>query len=83
MGDDTLHVPLAFNSLPDFIGSKPPNVADDALIDLVFVDFIQTQLLSILNGLQTAKTYTPADVQPYSPLLANQVLGIYAQEKWN
>ena len=71
-------------SVPDFIGTDAPaGVADDAPIDLVFVDFIEKQLLTILNGLQTAKTYTTADVQSYSPVLANAVLGLYAEKYWN
>lgn len=52
-------------------------------IDLVFVDFIEDQLLSILNSLQTTKNYTEADVQSYSPILANAVLGLYAQKAWS
>ena len=72
-----------FFSSPDFIGSNPPNVADDTPIDLVFVDFIQSQLLEILNGLQSEKTYTTAEVLPYTDVLASAVLGIYAQQYWN
>jgi hypothetical protein len=58
VGDDTLHAPLPFHSIPDFIGSAPPSVADDTPIDLVFADFVQPQLLSILNAIQTSKNYT-------------------------
>lgn len=83
IGDDTLHAPLPFYSTPNFIGSKPPNVTDNTPIDLVFVDFIETQLLSILNAVQSAKNYTTVDVQSYSPILANAVLGFYAQAAWN
>ncbi|KAF8058688.1 Metallo-dependent phosphatase-like protein [Lyophyllum atratum] len=83
VGDDTAHAPLAFNPVPDFVASKPPNVSDDTTIDLVFVDFIESQLLSILNSVQNVKTYTKADVTQYSPVLTNQALGIYAQAAWN
>ena len=58
IGDDTLHAPLPYYSVPDFIGSSPPPVSDDAPIDLVFVDFFKNQLLSVLNTLQTSKIYT-------------------------
>ena len=61
----------------------PEGVADDESVDLVFVDFNQKQVLGILNGLQTEKTYTAADVQSYTDVLANSVLGIYAQQYWN
>lgn len=58
-------------------------MADDAPIDLVFVDFIQVQLLEILNSLQTEKMYSVSDVQAYSPVLTNEALGIFAQAVWN
>ncbi|KAG1851331.1 5'-nucleotidase [Suillus subalutaceus] len=82
-GDDTLHMALPYYSVPDFIGSNPPNVTDDTPIDLVFVDFIEAQLLGILNGLQNAENYTTADVSLYSPTLSNAALGLYAQAEWN
>jgi hypothetical protein len=65
------------------VQSNFPAVADNAPIDLVFVDFIESQLLTLLNQVQTTKTYAAADVQTYSPYLSNQVLGIYAQLAWN
>lgn len=83
VGDDILHTPLPFFGSPDFIGSNAPNVSDDTPIDLVFIDFIEDQLLGVLNGLQTAKNYTEADVQSYTPILASEVLGLYAQKVWN
>ncbi|KAH7909661.1 Metallo-dependent phosphatase-like protein [Hygrophoropsis aurantiaca] len=82
-GDDTLHTALPYYDVPDFIGSVPPNVTDSTPIDLVFVDFIETQLLGIVNGLQTDMNYTSSDVQLYSNVLGNEALGIYAQVAWN
>ena len=82
MGDDVLHAPLPFHSVPDFIASKAPSVAADTPVDLVFINFIKTQILGILNTLQKVKTYTAADVQEYSPILSNQALGLYAQAVW-
>ena len=58
-------------------------MTDSTPIDLVFVDFIEDQLLGILNTVQTAKKYTEADVQSYTPVLATEVLGLYAQQAWN
>ena len=84
VGDDVPHTPLPFFSVPDFIGSVPPNVSsNDAPIDLVFVNFISSQLLEILNSIQTSKKYTLADVQSYTPILGNEALGLYAQAAWN
>ena len=76
--------PQPYFSVPDFIGTDAPaGVADDAPIDLVFINFIETQLLQTLNALQSAKTYTTADVQTYSPVLGIEVLGVYAERYWN
>lgn len=72
-----------FFDSPDFIGSNPPNVTDDTPIDLVFINFIEDQLLETLNSVQSVKTYTDADVSSYSPITANQVLGLFAQKDWN
>ncbi|ESK91469.1 vacuolar protein [Moniliophthora roreri MCA 2997] len=83
VGDDTLHAPLPFFSVPDFVASKIPDVADDAPIDLVFLDFIQNQLIGILNSVQSEKSFAVADVQTYSPVFTNEVLGVYAQAAWN
>ncbi|KAJ7854220.1 hypothetical protein B0H14DRAFT_3651408 [Mycena olivaceomarginata] len=57
--------------------------ADDALIDLVFVDFIETQLIGIPSGLQSENVYTTADVAKYTSLPASEALGIYAEQVWN
>jgi hypothetical protein len=83
VGDDIPHTPLPFFSSPDFIASAPPDVADDVPIDLVFVDFIESQLLEVLNSVQTDKVYTSADVSLYTDVLSNEALGLYAQQVWN
>ncbi|KAJ7812494.1 hypothetical protein B0H14DRAFT_3752451 [Mycena olivaceomarginata] len=57
--------------------------ADDALIDLVFVDFIETQLIGIPSGLQSENVYTTADVAKYTSVPASEALGIYAEQVWN
>ncbi|KAH9012112.1 Metallo-dependent phosphatase-like protein [Lactarius hengduanensis] len=83
VGDDTLHTPLPFFGSPDFIGSTPPAGSNDTAIDLVFVDFIGSQVVEVLNKLQTAKTYTSADIKSYTPTLLNEVLGVFAEAEWN
>ncbi|RDX43419.1 hypothetical protein OH76DRAFT_1487894 [Lentinus brumalis] len=84
VGDDVIHSPLPFFSFPDFIGTDAPSdLPADAPVDLVFVDFIESQLLEILNGLQSDKKYSSADVQSYTSVLASAVLGIYAEKYWN
>ncbi|KIL65228.1 hypothetical protein M378DRAFT_162158 [Amanita muscaria Koide BX008] len=83
VGDDTLHLPLPFYGSPSYISSLAPNLPDNTTIDLVFVDFVASDVISALNSLQTQKVYTTADVGSYTPILGNQVWGIYAQSAWN
>ncbi|KAF8627608.1 hypothetical protein AX15_004314 [Amanita polypyramis BW_CC] len=83
IGDDTLHTPLPFYNVPDYVASPTPNLPDNATIDLVFVRFLASEAIRVLNHLQTGKVYTSADVQTYSPVLLDEVWGIYAQAKWN
>jgi len=49
----------------------------------VFFDYIANGVIKSLNTMQTATTFTTAQVQMYSPFYANEVLGVYAQAKWN
>ena len=58
-------------------------MSSDAPIDLVFLDFISSRVLGVLNSIQTFKNYTKHDLQPYSPILTNEALGLYAQTAWN
>jgi len=75
-----VHISLPFYNIPDFIVSyPPPNVTDESPTDLVFVDFIEDQLLDTLNSVQSDKNYTSADVSKYSNLLIHHVLGVFAQ----
>jgi len=82
-GDDTLHAPTPHYYTPEYIGSNPPSVSDDTLIDLVFLEFIESTVLKILNRLQTSVNYTSADVKSYTNTTTNVVLELYAQQAWN
>jgi 2',3'-cyclic-nucleotide 2'-phosphodiesterase (5'-nucleotidase family) len=86
VGDDTLHTPLTIFDSPEFISSDPPtgnNITNDTLIDFVFVDFVQDDVLAILNSMHPDKNLTADDTQLYSDILSNAVLGVFAQEAWN
>ncbi|KAJ7265403.1 Metallo-dependent phosphatase-like protein [Mycena haematopus] len=84
-GDDTPHTPLPRYGIPDFIASRAPDVGGDrtAPIDLIFVDFIQAQVIRTLNEVQTARVYSRADAAVYSGVRSNEVLGLYAKVAWN
>jgi len=85
-GDDTLHSPLTFFEVPDFIGSNLPNVSSSDLIDVVFLDFIASSVVTILNQIVAGtgtQNFSTADVKSYTDILTNEVFGVYAQAKWN
>jgi hypothetical protein len=83
IGDDTLHTPLPYFPVPDYIASRTPPLSDDTPVDLVFFDFIARLVVEALNMLQNATVYTTGQAKLYSPYSANQVLGVYAQAKWS
>ncbi|KAJ6515268.1 Metallo-dependent phosphatase-like protein [Mycena sanguinolenta] len=85
VGDDTPHAPLPAYGVPDFIASRAPDVGGDptAPLDLIFVDFIQGQVIRTLNEVQTARVYSRADAGVYSDVRSNEVLGLYAKVAWN
>lgn len=60
-----------------------PNTTNSTTVDLVFIDFIKDEVLEALNEVQEVVEYTKADVQAYSPLMTNEVLGVFAQLAWN
>ncbi|KAG1855328.1 Metallo-dependent phosphatase-like protein [Suillus subalutaceus] len=81
--DDTLHTALPYYTAPYYISSNPPNVTADTLIDIVFLNYLGEEIIPILNKLQKNKNYTMDDVLSYSPTLTSDILGLYAQAKWN
>ncbi|EJD02034.1 uncharacterized protein FOMMEDRAFT_134659 [Fomitiporia mediterranea MF3/22] len=94
IGDDTIHTPAPFFSSPVYISSQdsstafPPGVSDDSTsIDLVFVDFIATDVVDILNEITSeqggGRTFNESDVGVYAGLKANEVLGVFASVAWN
>ncbi|KAF8058685.1 Metallo-dependent phosphatase-like protein [Lyophyllum atratum] len=83
VGDDTSHTPLPYFDVPDFISSRPPSVTDKTPLDLVFVDFVEDDIITILNSIQKIKVFNKADAKKYSTVPLNQAIGIYAKAKWN
>jgi hypothetical protein len=66
------------------VSPAPADVAADApVLDFVFDDFILSDVVSILNSVQNATVYAEANAQLYSPILLNEVLGVFAQEEWD
>ena len=73
------------NTIPGYIGaniSLPANPSPNAPVDLVFIDYIEDQVISALGIL--GHNYTLVDVQYYinSTFSTNTYLNVYAQNAW-
>jgi len=85
LGDDVPHQPLPAFDQPDYIGTVLPPAADK--VDVVFFSFITKFSLAALNSLaarsDSSRRYTIKDVRKYTEIESNQVLGLYALDKWH
>ncbi|KAK3671123.1 hypothetical protein LTR78_008924 [Recurvomyces mirabilis] len=86
-GDDTVHSHIGnfVNSIPAYIGSNaslPSNPSPNAPVDLIFIDYIASDVLPALAGL--GANYSESDVQYYinSTFSTNTYLNVYAQVAW-
>lgn len=82
IGDDVPHQVIPFFETPDFICSNPPNATANNTIDLVFINFIESDVFDAFKVIPGAN-FSKSAVQSYSPFFANQLLGLFATEKWN
>ena len=83
-GDDTQHAPLPYSpEQPDYIASEPvPAPADDALVDVVLVDFIARPLIQLLNAADPDRHYTLDDAQAWGRVSTQWLYPTYAQRAW-
>lgn len=79
-GDDVVHAQVPFYELPRHISSNAPDLPEDAVIDLVFLDYIKPRVVEALISL-TGQNYT-TDIKEYSPKLSNTFFGLYAKKFW-
>ncbi|CAO3675668.1 unnamed protein product [Rhizopus microsporus] len=79
-GDDTPHIPLPYYPSPAFVGSDLPNTQNNsALVDIVYLDFFDNQLRSLLFNLtdQTWKANTT-----YSTFTSSTMWIEFAKTAW-
>ncbi len=85
MKDDTPHSSIPHYPLPENFqtnASFPVDGGKPASVDLIFLDYIASDVLSALKSLGTS--YTAADVSYYLPrtFTTNSYLPAYAKLKW-
>jgi hypothetical protein len=82
-----VHTAIPYASQPDYVQSPPAGnstaVSGTDAVDVIFVDFIENSVISILNGLQTQKNYTTADVSKYNSYTTQDLYPLYAAKAWN
>ena len=81
-GDDTPHSSIPYYDQPDDLqanASFPTDGSDPSTVDLIFLDFIASDVLDALS--QIGANYTEADVSYYLPITftTNSYLPIYAK----
>lgn len=82
-GDDTVHIAIPYASVPDYVQSPVTgNVTADDKVDVIFLDFIAKNVVRILNGLQTEKSYSLSDVAPYNQYTTQDIYPLYAEQIW-
>jgi hypothetical protein len=84
-GDDTPHSTIPSYPQPDYAAgnaSFPTDGTTPANVDVIFLDYFASTVVSILNGL--GGKYTSADVQYYLPptFTTQSYLPIYAAKYW-
>jgi 2',3'-cyclic-nucleotide 2'-phosphodiesterase (5'-nucleotidase family) len=83
-GDDTIHTAIPFASVPDYVQSPVTgdNVGPTDKVDVIFLDFIAKNVVRILNGLQTERTYALSDVAAYNQYTTQDIYPLYAEQVW-
>ncbi|KAL9116050.1 MAG: hypothetical protein Q9227_000418 [Pyrenula ochraceoflavens] len=85
-GDDTAHTAIPYYSVPNDLqanASFPTNGSLPSNVDLIFLDFIASDVVSALKGI--GGNYTSSDVSYYLPssFTTNSYLPEYAQKYWS
>jgi hypothetical protein len=86
-GDDTPHSKIPSYSQPNYAAgnaSFPTDGTTPASVDVIFLDYFADTVVSVLNQLGGATTYTSADVQYYLPpsFTTQSYLPVYAKQFW-
>lgn len=83
-GDDTVHTAIPYASVPDYVQSPVTgeNVGADDKVDVIFLDFIASNVVRILNSIQTDRNYTAAEVAPYNQYTTQDIYPLYAEQVW-
>ncbi|MCJ1358997.1 MAG: hypothetical protein MMC33_008997 [Icmadophila ericetorum] len=83
-GDDTIHSEIPYYSQPDYVQANGslPTTGTPATVDLVFLDFIASDVLEALTA--AGGKYTTADILYYVPqtFTVQSYLPAYAQLAW-
>ncbi|MBW0484402.1 hypothetical protein O181_024117 [Austropuccinia psidii MF-1] len=82
-GDDVVHQPMPVFDQPKYVATGLPPNADS--VDVVFSEFEAKFMIRTLNKVETNsnRTYKIEEVKNYTQVKTNQMLGLYAQVKWN
>lgn len=77
LGDDTVHVPIPYYPLPAFVANDVPSAV---FIDIIYVDFIDSQLQELLHEL-SGKNWTA--IKPYGNVTSSTMWIDFASKYWS
>lgn len=81
LGDDTEHVAIPYASQPDYVASpltgNTTAVGPDDKVDVIFLDFIVSNVVRLLNNQQKDKVYNVSDATPYNALSTQDLYPLY------
>ena len=84
-GDDTPHSKIPNYDLPVYVQGNAsfPATGEPTSVDLVFLDYVESDVLTALSGL--GLNYTKSAVTQYLPksFTTNSYLPLYAQQFWS
>ncbi|KAL4079063.1 Metallo-dependent phosphatase-like protein [Scleroderma citrinum] len=82
-GDDTRHIKISEVKLPHYMNSTAPDVPPETLVDIIFPDHSAKDIIAALNSVLHREIYSLKNASLYTNVTSNQVLGLFAQAKWN
>lgn len=82
-GDDTKHTAIPYYKTPVYVASPAPSNSSSELVDVIYLDYFDTQLRTVLSGLTGGKTWTPNKSYVNATINSSTMWVEYAKKFWS
>lgn len=82
-GDDTKHIGIPHYDMPVYVASPSPSNSSSELIDVIYLDFFDDQLKSVLSDLTGGKTWVPNKNYINATINSSTMWVEYAKQFWS